>query len=110
MNDQNGAVVPFGSHIPFLLFLVGMHFLNVVSRIILAPLMPTVEIDLHIGHGEAGSVFLSIALGFSAGLLGSGFLSSRFTHRRTIILSSLTVGGSLLAISLSDTLWGFNRD
>jgi NNP family nitrate/nitrite transporter-like MFS transporter len=106
MNDQNGAVVPFRSHIPLLLCLVGMHFLNVISRIILAPLMPTVEGDLHIGHGAAGSLFLSIALGVSVGLLGSGFISSRFTHRSTISLSSITVGGSLLAISLGDTLWG----
>jgi NNP family nitrate/nitrite transporter-like MFS transporter len=82
-----------------------MHFLNVISRIVLAPLMPTIEGDLHIGHGEAGSFFLFISLGYSTGLLGSGFVSSRFTHRGTIILSSIAVGGSLLALSLSHTLW-----
>ncbi len=99
-------MVPFRSHVPSLLYLAAIHFLNVLSRIVLAPLMPTIERELNIGHGEAGSLFLFISLGYSAGLLGSGFLSSRFAHRRTITLSSITVGGSLLAVSLSDTLWG----
>ncbi len=99
-------MVPFRFHVPSLLYLSAIHFLNVLSRIVLAPLMPAIEGDLNIGHGEAGSLFLFISLGYSAGLLGSGFLSSRFTHRRTITFSSITVGGSLLAVSLSDTLWG----
>ncbi len=99
-------MVPFRSHVPSLLSLAAIHFHNVLSRIILAPLMPTIERDLNIGHGEAGSLFLFISLGYSAGLLGSGFLSSRFTHRRTITFSAITVGASLLAVSLSDTLWG----
>jgi NNP family nitrate/nitrite transporter-like MFS transporter len=68
--------------------------------------MPTIERDLGIGHGEAGAFFLFISLGYFPGLLGSGFVSSRLTHRWTIILSSVAVGGSLLAVSLSHTLWG----
>jgi len=105
MNDQNGALVPFRSHIPFLLCLVGMHFLNVLSRIVLAPLMPTIEGDIGIGHGSAGSLFLLISLGYSIGLFGSGFISSRLTHGRTIVFSSIAIGGSLIAVSLSHSLW-----
>ena len=67
--------------------------------------MPAIERDLNIGHGEAGSLFLFISLGYFPGLLGSGYVSSRFTHRWTVILSSVAVGGSLLAVSLSHTLW-----
>ena len=97
---------PFRSHLPSLLYLTGVFFLNFLSRIVLAPLMPTVEGDLNVGHGEAGSLFLFVSLGYCLGLLGSGFVSSRFTHRRTIILSSVAVGVSLLAVSLSHSLWG----
>ncbi len=68
--------------------------------------MPAIERDLTIGHAAAGSLFLFLSLGYFPGLLGSGFVSSRFTHRWTIILSSMAVGGSLLAVSLSHTLWG----
>jgi len=89
-----------------LLFLVGIFFLNYLSRIILAPLMPTIEKDLKVGHDEAGSFFLLIALGFCIGLLVSGFISSRLNHRRTIILSSMAVGGTLLVVSVSHSLSG----
>ena len=96
----------FRSSIPALLFLTGIFFINFLSRIILAPLLPAVETDLHIGHGEAGGFFLLISLGYFGGLLGSGFVSTRLTHRDTIIISSVAIGGALLAISFSQTLWG----
>jgi NNP family nitrate/nitrite transporter-like MFS transporter len=88
-----------------LLFLVGTFLLNFLARIVLSPLMPTVEQDLKLGHDEAGSLFLLISLGYCIGLLGSGFVSSRLNHRRTIILSSLAVGGALLVVSFSYHLW-----
>ncbi len=89
-----------------LLFLVGIFFLNFLSRIILSPLMPTVEGDLKIGHDEAGALFLLISLGYCLGLLASGFVSSRFQHRRTILFSSISVGGALMIVSFSHNLWG----
>jgi NNP family nitrate/nitrite transporter-like MFS transporter len=77
-----------------------------MARIILAPLMPTVEKDLSIGHGEAGSLFLLISVGFFPVLLGSGYFSSRLTHRKTIILSATALGIALLGVSFSNSLWG----
>lgn len=99
-------MVSFRSHVPSLLYVTVIFFLNFLGRIILGPLLPTIERDLNIGHGEAGSLFLLISLGYFPALLGSGFVSSRLTHRRTIILSSLAVSASLFAISLSHSLWG----
>jgi NNP family nitrate/nitrite transporter-like MFS transporter len=96
----------FRSQMAPLLFLAGIFLLNFLSRIALAPLMPTVEKDLKIGHGEAGSLFFIISLGYCPMLLGSGFVSSRLNHRRTIILSSLAVGGAFLFVGLSHSLWG----
>jgi NNP family nitrate/nitrite transporter-like MFS transporter len=89
-----------------LLLLALIFFLNFMARIILAPLLPTVEKDLGIGHGEAGSLFLLISLGFLPALLGSGYFSSRLTHRKTIILSSTALGMALLGVSFSHSLWG----
>jgi NNP family nitrate/nitrite transporter-like MFS transporter len=88
-----------------LLFLVAIFFLNILSRVILSPLMPTVEKDLKVGHDEAGIFFLLISLGYCIILLVSGFISSRLNHRRTIILSSTAVGGALLIVGLSHHLW-----
>jgi len=96
----------FRSHIPALLFLAGIFFLNFLARVILAPLLPAIEGDLQIGHAGAGSLFLFISLGYCVGLLGSGYVSSRFTHRRTIIISSMAIGVALLWISLSPTMVG----
>ena len=93
------------SQIVPLLFLVGIFFLNFLSRIILSPLMPTVEKDLKVGHGEAGSLFFMISLGYCIGLLFSGFISSRLTHRKTILLSSIAVGGAVIFVSISHHLW-----
>jgi NNP family nitrate/nitrite transporter-like MFS transporter len=88
-----------------LLFLVGIFSLNFLGRIILSPLMPAVEKDLKIGHDEAGSLFFLISLGYCVGLLASGFVSSRLTHRKTIFLSAIAVGFGLIIVSISDNLW-----
>lgn len=87
-----------------LLFLVGIFFINFLSRVVFSPLMPTVERDLRIGHDEAGSLFFLISLGYCVGLFFSGFISSRLKHRKTIILSSFAVGVALILISFSHQL------
>jgi NNP family nitrate/nitrite transporter-like MFS transporter len=88
-----------------ILFLAGIFFLNFISRVVLSPLLPTVEKDLKIGHEEAGSFFFILSLGYCIMLLGSSFVSSRLNHRRTIILSAVSVGGALLFVGLSHQLW-----
>ncbi len=103
--DVSKTESSFRSQMAPLLFLVGIFFLNFISRIFLSPLLPTIEKDLKIGHEEAGSFFFIISFGYCIMLLGSSFVSSRLNHRRTIILSTVTVGGALLFVGLSHTLW-----
>ncbi len=98
---------PFRSQLKQLLFLASIFYLNFVSRIIMAPLMPTIEQDLHLSHGEAGSLFLVLSLGYFTGLTGSGFISARFTHRKSIITSATAVGLTLLVTSRCSSLWAF---
>jgi NNP family nitrate/nitrite transporter-like MFS transporter len=86
--------------------LAGIFLLNFLSRILLAPLLPTIEKDLGIGHGEAGSLFLLISTGYFISLLGSGFLASRLMHYRTIILSATAIGLALIGISFSSSQQG----
>lgn len=87
------------------IFLTAIFLLNFLSRIILAPLLPTIESDLGITHAEAGSLFMSISIGYSTALLGSGFISSRISHRKTIILSSVISGITLIGIAFSQSLF-----
>jgi len=84
-----GDTSPVRSQMAPLLFLVGIFFLNFISRIVLSPLLPSVEKDLRIGHEEAGAFFFIISFGYCIMLLGSSFVSSRLSHRKTIILSTL---------------------
>lgn len=96
----------FLPHIGPILFLVGIFFINFLSRVILSPLMPTVEKDLGIGHDEAGAFFFLCTLGYCVGLILSGFVSARLKHRGAILLSSFAVGGALLLISIFRDSWG----
>ena len=82
-------------------FLAAIFLLNFISRIILSPLLPTMERELAIKHKQAGLLFFLISVGYLAGLLSSGFLTSRSTHRRTIITSCTGVGVALLFVSLA---------
>jgi len=91
-----------------LLFLAGIFFLNFTARFIIAPLMPTIEQDLGLTHGQAGSLFLMIYIGYSITLAGAGFISARVGHRATIIISALALGGSVLLVSASGSLAGIS--
>jgi NNP family nitrate/nitrite transporter-like MFS transporter len=95
----------FAAQVPPLLLLTSIFFVTFIARIVLAPLMPGVESDLNISHAEAGSLFLTISLGYFISLLGSGFISSRLTHKHTILLSGLTLGLTLIATSFSPGMW-----
>ena len=67
--------------------------------------MPQIEADLGLDHAQAGSFFLIISAGYFISLLGSGLVSSRITHRSTIVTSALCVGLALISVSLSHGLW-----
>ena len=89
-----------------LLMLTSIFFVNFLARIVMAPLVPSVKADLAINHAAAGSFFLLISIGYFITLLCSGFISSRLTHKKTIIFSNVALGLALLFISITNSLWG----
>jgi NNP family nitrate/nitrite transporter-like MFS transporter len=88
-----------------LLFLASIFLINFTGRIIFAPLMPTIEKDVSITHSQAGGLFFVITVGYFLSVLGSGFISSKLTHRKTIILSATALGIALVQVSLCTGLW-----
>jgi len=96
----------FGSSLGSLLLLTLLFFTNFMARIIQAPLMPAIEMDLHITHADAGSLFFILSVGYFVALMGSGFVSARITHRRTMALSIACTGMALLATAVSENVWG----
>ena len=89
------------SYVMPVIFLTGVFCINFISRIILSPLVPAVEGDLGLSHGAVGSFFLLITAGYFVSLVGSGFISSRISHRSTIILSSVSLGCVMGLVSLA---------
>jgi NNP family nitrate/nitrite transporter-like MFS transporter len=96
----------FRSSLGPLLLLTLLFFMNFMARIVQAPLMPAIEQDLHISHAQAGSLFFILSVGYFIALMGSGFVSARINHRRTMALSIACAGMALLATAASNHLWG----
>ncbi len=87
-----------------ILFLTAIFFLSFVSRVIFSPLMPTIENEMGIDHVQAGSLFLMLSFGFFTSMTASGLVSSRLTHRDTIVLSSGLLGIALILFSVEENL------
>ena len=102
-SSQNSSSSPSLPVLPLFL-LVSIFYLNFVSRVIMAPLLPIVEAELGMGHGQAGSLFFFMASGYGVGLLGSGFVSHLLTHRLTIAFAGMMGGISLIIISRSASI------
>jgi NNP family nitrate/nitrite transporter-like MFS transporter len=64
-----------------------------------------IEGDLGLGHGEAGSLFFFVAVGYGVGLLASGFISSRLIHQKAITLSTVGVGAAIIVVSRSASIY-----
>jgi NNP family nitrate/nitrite transporter-like MFS transporter len=103
--DQDGHALPFWRQMGPISFLVLLFLVNFLARIILSPLLPTIEKELRISHSQAGFLFFLIAAGYLIGLLGSGFIVSWCTHRRAIIISAAGVGMALIGVALAGSFW-----
>ena len=101
---QPGAA-SFRAQVSPAFFLAGLFFLNFASRIILSPLLPTIEKELAISHSQAGFFFFLSSGGYLVGLLASGVLTSRSSHRLAISASLAGVGIALLTIAAATSLW-----
>lgn len=96
----------FRSRIGPILVLASIFFLNITGRIIIAPLLPAIEKDLSLSHVQSGSLILVTTAGYFVTVMGSGFLSSRVTHRNTILFSAFAGALALVGISFSHSLLG----
>jgi len=103
--DNNNGSEAFLTQFSPILLIASIFFLNFTCRIIVAPLLPIIEKDLGFSHGDAGSLFLFLSIGYFISLLGSGHISSRITHRKTIAVSAIAVGTALSLISFSKSLF-----
>jgi len=103
--SENDSANSLFSQIGPLLILASIFFFIFFSRIIPAPLNPWIETDLNLTHADAGALFFMISLGYFITLIGSGFVSSRFNHKRTIIISNTALGLALIGTAFCVGPW-----
>lgn len=96
---------PFRAKIAITAFLGWLFFLGFVARVMFAPLMPAIEAELGITHGQAGGLFFMISFGYMLAPLCSGLLSSMINHRGTLTVSAWAVGLALAPFSFVKEVW-----
>lgn len=84
-----------------IILLATIFFFNFLSRVILGPLLPVIEVDFRLNHHDAGYLFLILSIGYCLAIFLSGYASAKWNHRWTIVISTLAVGLSLLFASMS---------
>lgn len=94
----------FGTNFGPLVLLTAIFFLNFISRIVFAPLMPEIEKDLAISHGTAGSLFFLTSVGYFITLFASGWVVARYAHKHTITFSAVVLGLALIGTAFSNSL------
>ena len=98
----------FARSISPVLILMTMVFFVVMPRFLLSPLLLRIGDSFAVDYGTASTLFLSASFGFVAGLLTSGFVAKRLTHRWTIVFSIGATGVSLIALTAVANLWAFH--
>jgi len=110
MNTQEGQQnnieggLRFKAGIPVLLLIIMVVITNILSRSILSPLLIRVETSFDISHGPAAQLFLYISIGYSIAMLLSGFVSSKLTHRGSILLSSIVMSVGLAVMAAAPSI------
>ncbi len=90
--------------IRLLVFLTGIFYLNFLSRIIIAPLLPYLETSMGLTHAQSSSFFMFLSSGYFLAILWSGFVSSKIGHRNTISASAMLIGCSVFLTSFGSSI------
>lgn len=105
MTEEKVEKTPFAPFLPFLPFLILISFtsfLNILARTIFPPLTPYICDEMNLCHADTGNLFFIMSVGFAITLFLSQFLSSRISHKMTVIFSILATGFALALTSYSN--------
>jgi NNP family nitrate/nitrite transporter-like MFS transporter len=73
-------------------------FLNYSTRSAFSPILPLIEDNLSLSHGQAGGFFTSLSIGFSLSLLLAGRFASLWGYKRTVVIGFVGIGLVFLGI------------
>ena len=98
--------LPMKHAFPHLLMLTAIFFVTFLARIVLAPLLPSIQAELSLDYRDAGHLFLVISAGYFIALLSTGYLAARYQHRTMIMASCAGIGLALFSASMITSLSG----
>ena len=104
---ESQSKVSFLPLVPFLSLITFASFLNFMARIIFPPMTPFICEDMNLCHADTGNLFFILSVGFAITLFGSQFLSSRISHKMTVIFSLLLTGFALVMTSYAESFQFF---
>lgn len=102
--DQKTSFTRF---LPFLILISFVSFLNILARVIFPALSPYICEEMNLCHGDTGNLFFVLSVGFAITLFGSQFLSSKISHKMTVIFSILSTGFALVLTSYAESFQFF---
>lgn len=102
MTDEKVEKIPFAPFLPFLILISFTSFLNLLARTIFPPMTPYICDEMNLCHADTGNLFFIMSVGFAITLFLSQFLSSKISHKMTVIFSILTTGFALAITSYSN--------
>lgn len=103
-NPTTPPLPPFRQQTPAILLLTVVFLMNFTGRVVLAPLLPSVEEEMALTHAQAGMSFLFLSAGYLIAMTVSGYFSARLKHRGAIVLSLTLLGLSTLGVAWAPTL------
>lgn len=107
MQSTSESKSHFSPYLPFMLLISFISFINILARVIFSPLTPYICDEMNLCHADIGNVFLVLSLGFAITLFASQYVSAKFSHKITIILSVLMTGIALMISSYSGSFQQF---
>jgi len=76
-----------GKGLLFLFFLWFIWFANFSVRIIFSPILPIIEDEFMVNHGQASSLFIFLSVGYGLAVIVSGFFSGKLGYKKSIVFS-----------------------
>ena len=83
-------------------------FLNFFTRASLSPVLPLIEGDLSISHGQAGGFVTSYSLGYAVTLLIAGRFVPTWGYKRTVAAGISGIGLTLIALQWVEHYFAFH--
>jgi len=91
-----------------LVFFWSLWFLNFSSRTVFSPLLPLIEENLGLSHGQAGGLFTSLSIGYGLSLLIAGRFSSVWGCKRVVVGSCIGIGFVFVLLQWADRYLAFH--